>query len=95
MEKDKKQIRGYLLVSGRVQGVAFRYYSQKIAKKLGITGWVRNCMDGKVEIVAEGEEEKVNQFIDWCHKGPKNAIVKKVEYTREKFKGEFLFFNIR
>ena len=63
MNKNDNSIRGHIFVSGRVQGVAFRYYTQKMAQKLVITGWVRNCADGKVEIIAEGDKEKVNQLI--------------------------------
>jgi len=63
MSKDGKKVRAHLLISGRVQGVAFRYYTQDIAQSLEIKGWVRNCWDGKVEIVVEGEEEKVKKLI--------------------------------
>jgi len=65
-EKNTKKVRAHLLISGRVQGVAFRYYTQDIAQSLEIKGWVRNCWDGKVEIVAEGEEEKVKKLISRC-----------------------------
>ena len=68
MEKDSKRVRAHLLISGRVQGVAFRYYTQDIAQKLEINGWVRNCWDGKVEIIAEGEENKVKEIINWCYR---------------------------
>ena len=56
-EKNEKKVRAHLLISGRVQGVAFRYYTIDMAQSLGINGWVKNCCDGKVEIVMEGEEE--------------------------------------
>jgi len=58
MNKDIKKARAHLLISGRVQGVAFRYYTINNAQNLKIKGWIRNCWDGKVEIVMEGEEEK-------------------------------------
>ena len=95
MNKNGKKVRAHLLISGRVQGVAFRYYTQDIAQSLEIEGWVRNCWDGKVEIVVEGEEEKVKKLINWCYKGPGSAIVEKVDIEWEKYRGEFNSFAIR
>jgi len=95
MDKDEKKVRAHLSISGRVQGVAFRYYAQDIAQSLEIKGWVRNCWDGKVEIVMEGEEEKVKELIDWCYQGPGSAIVEKVDIKWEKYGGEFNSFSIR
>ena len=95
MNKDVKKIRAHLLISGRVQGVAFRYYTQDIAQSLGIKGWVRNCWDGKVEIVVEGEEDKVRELVGWCYRGPGNAMVEKVDVEWEEYTGEFNSFFIR
>ena len=95
MDKDEKKVRAHLSISGRVQGVAFRYYAQDIAQSLEIKGWVRNCWNGKVEIVMEGEEEKVEQLINWCYQGPGSAIVEKVGIEWEKYRGEFSTFGIR
>ncbi len=66
-------------VYGRVQGVGFRYYTQKKANELGITGFVKNRPDGSVYIEAEGEEDKLELFIDWCEVGPSWAHVTKLE----------------
>jgi len=95
MSKDGKKVRAHLLISGRVQGVAFRYYTQDIAQSLEIKGWVRNCWDGKVEIVVEGEEEKVKKLISRCYQGPGSAIVEKIDIEWEKYIGEFNSFGIR
>lgn len=95
MEKDGKKVRAHLLISGRVQGVAFRYYAQDIAQSLGVKGWIRNCWDGKVEIVVEGEEEEVEKLINWCYRGPGSAIVEKVDIEWEKHRREFNSFGIR
>lgn len=95
MDKGIKEVRAHLIISGRVQGVAFRYYAQDIAQSLGVKGWIRNCWDGKVEIVVEGEEEEVEKLINWCYRGPGSAIVEKVNIEREKYKGEFNSFGIR
>ncbi len=94
-EKNIKKVRAHLSISGRVQGVVFRCYTQDIAQSLEIKGWVRNCWDGKVEIVMEGEEEKVEQLINWCYRGPRSAIVEKIDIEWEKYKGEFNSFGIR
>lgn len=62
-------------ISGRVQGVWFRASTQEEAKKLDLTGWVRNLQDGRVEVLACGDEEKLSQFYQWLHQGPELAIV--------------------
>ena len=60
----------HIKVYGRVQGVGYRYFVEKHAVQLGISGWVRNCSDGSVEIMAEGDPQNLDVFIDWCKKGP-------------------------
>ena len=95
MNKGIKKVRVHLLISGRVQGVSFRYYAQDIAQSLGVKGWIRNCWDGKVEIVVEGEEEKVKKLISWCYQGPGSAIVEKIDIEWGKYRGEFNSFAIR
>jgi acylphosphatase len=67
-----------ILVNGKVQGVFFRQSSVETAVILGITGTVRNLPDGSVQIVATGPSEKLEQFVNWCHKGPRQATVNKV-----------------
>lgn len=57
-------------VFGRVQGVGFRYYAQKKARELGISGYVKNIPDGSVHIEAEGNDEAVEQYLSWCEDGP-------------------------
>jgi acylphosphatase len=95
MDNDLKKVRAHLLISGRVQGVAFRYYTVTNAQNLGIKGWVRNCWDGKVEVVMEGEEDKVKKLIDWCYQVPRSAIIEKVGVEWEEYKGEINSFSIR
>lgn len=70
-----------LLISGRVQGVYFRYFTQNKAKELGVFGCVRNLDDGRVEVIAEADEATLDAFIRWCHKGPITARVDKVEMS--------------
>ena len=95
MDKGTKVVRAHLIISGRVQGVAFRYYAQDIAQNLGVKGWIRNCWDGKVEIVLEGEGEEVKELVDWCYHGPESAVVEKVDMKWEEYRGEFNSFGIR
>jgi acylphosphatase len=78
-------------VYGHVQGVFFRYTTRKVARKLGLTGIVKNMSDGSVYIEAEGPEDKLQELLQFAKKGPKYAKVEEVEYsfkeTENKFKG--------
>ncbi len=65
-------------VTGRVQGVSFRWYAQEQARRLGVVGWVRNEPDGSVLLHAEGETEAVDALVAWCHDGPGFARVSNV-----------------
>jgi len=87
--------RVHVFISGRVQGVWFRSYTEAEAKKLGVKGWVRNLPDGRVEAVFEGEDSAVDKMVAWCHKGSPYAKVEKVEVIEEPYKGEFTDFKIR
>ena len=88
-----KRIR--IVISGDVQGVLFRTYTVQTAQKLGLVGWVRNNPDGSVEIVAEGEREKLENLISWAKKGPPYAKVEKVQFDWEEATGEFSSFDVR
>lgn len=90
-----KLVRAHVYVSGRVQGVFFRANTRRLALKLGVTGWVRNLPDGRVEAVFEGEEGKVREIVDWCRRGPPGAIVSRIEVYWEPYVGEFRSFTIR
>ncbi|MDD5276573.1 MAG: acylphosphatase [Methylovulum sp.] len=70
-----------VLVSGRVQGVYFRVFTQNKAKHFAIKGSVRNLPDGRVEIIAEAEHLMIEKFIKWCHKGPVTARVDQLEIS--------------
>jgi len=72
-----------VFVSGTVQGVGFRAYTQRVANELGLRGWVRNLPDGRVEILVEGDEEVLCLFIKEVWKGPKLASVERIELLRE------------
>lgn len=68
-----------ITVFGRVQGVGFRYYTQKKALELKLNGFVRNKPNGSVYIEAEGNSKNVDEFVDWCSHGPEWARVDKME----------------
>lgn len=65
-------------VTGRVQGVSFRWYTEQRARELGVTGWVRNEPDGSVALHAEGADEAVDALVEWCRTGPALARVRDV-----------------
>ncbi|KPU63397.1 acylphosphatase [Thermococcus sp. MV5] len=81
-------VRAHLRIYGRVQGVGFRWSMQREARKLGVSGWVRNLPNGSVEAVIEGERERVEALIGWAHQGPSWARVTRVEVSWETPKGE-------
>lgn len=87
-------IRVQLRISGRVQGVGFRWATQDEAERRGLTGWVRNADDGAVEAVAEGDEAAVEGFVTWCRSGPPGARVDQVRERRGGALGEFQKFRI-
>ena len=75
--------RYHLWISGRVQGVFYRATCRQVAEELGISGWVRNLPDGRVEAVAEGPSDAMEKFLEWCHQGPPMANVEHVEVQEE------------
>lgn len=68
-------------VTGRVQGVFFRVSTRNKALELGVTGTVRNEPDGSVAIEAEAKAAALDRFVEWCRKGPANAVVKRLDVT--------------
>ncbi len=85
-------IRRRVLVSGRVQGVGFRDTCQRVAAERGVTGWVRNLGDGRVEAVFEGAAEQVDEMVAWAQHGPRTASVADIAVQTEPAEGltEFL-----
>ncbi len=81
-------------VRGRVTGVYFRAATQREARRLGISGWVRNRNDASVEILAEGEEDSVKELVSWAHHGPSAARVESVDVRYRSYTGEHPDFRI-
>lgn len=88
-------IRRRALVSGRVQGVCFRAYTRDAALRIGLTGWVRNLPDGRVEALFEGAPEKVKELIDWLHRGSPGSRVERVEIFEEPHRGDLTDFDVK
>ncbi len=93
-QNQSKQLRAHLFISGRVQGVSFRWNTQYQAQTLELTGWVRNTWDGRVEAVFEGEEAAVHKMVKWCRHGARPARVDNVEINYGQPTGEFRSFRI-
>jgi acylphosphatase len=87
--------RAHVVVTGRVQGVYYRYATREEAVMRGVKGWIRNLKDGRVEAVFEGEKSKVEEVIDFCHYGPSAAKVSSMEVTWDEYTGEFKGLSIR
>lgn len=68
-------------VSGRVQGVGFRYSTRNKARELGLRGWVRNLPDGSVRIAVQGDQESCHAFLAWCRSNPGYSWVEKIDHT--------------
>lgn len=87
-------MQAHIFVSGYVQGVWYRKFVKKNALNLGITGWARNLPDNRVEAVIQGKEDKIDELIALCKKGPPFAEVKNVQVEWEESKEEFKDFSI-
>lgn len=88
------KIRAKVIVEGRVQGVFFRDSTRRKARELQVEGFVRNLYDGRVEAVLEGDENMVNEVIDFMKEGPEYAHVSKAEVSYHDYRGEFGDFYI-
>ena len=86
----KKRVQA--IVSGRVQGVGYRYFAMHVAEKLGVVGTVRNITEGRVETVAEGDEETLSHFLAELRKGPIKAEVTGLSTAWDDANGEFSRF---
>ncbi len=89
------RIRAHVIISGRVQGVFFRAETQAMALQEGLSGWVRNLPDGRVEAVFEGENETVDRAIAWCRHGPRLARVDDIDVRWEDEISECRGFEVR
>lgn len=89
------RVRAHVFVEGRVQGVFYRDSARRRAQELGLTGWVRNLPDGRVEAVLEGDESAVAAALAYLREGPPHAQVRDLEVVNEPYTGEFSDFRVR
>jgi len=92
MREDLVRVR--VFIGGRVQGVAYRFFAEKYAARLDITGWVRNLPDGRVEVLAEGTNAHIEAFLTRLRDGPGLARIDTFEVLREPATGEFRDFRV-
>lgn len=86
--------RAHVFFEGRVQGVGFRYTTEKLALEIGLTGWVKNMPDGRVEVLCEGSRAQVEALIQGLKSGPLGAYIRKVACDWQKPTGEFSDFSV-
>ncbi|MFC1808297.1 acylphosphatase [Candidatus Omnitrophota bacterium] len=86
--------RAHIYFDGRVQGVGFRFTAEYIAREMNVVGWAKNLPDGRVEVVAEGEQDSLNEFIDRIKTRMKRYISDEI-LDWEEYKGEFNSFGMR
>lgn len=84
-----------IIVSGRVQGVGFRYFALHKAQELAITGWVKNRVDGSVKIVAQGDEPTLKTYVDYLRLGPTLSRVDKITIYRSDITTVFDNFSVK
>lgn len=95
MKNINGKVGAHILVSGRVQGVAFRYYARNIASQLGVGGWIKNLPDGKVELLVEGSKNSVEEMVEWCKRGPRMAEVEDIEVDWLPYSGKYNEFQLK
>ena len=85
---EKEIVRAHCFISGRVQGVFYRYMAAEEARTRSLAGWARNLADGRVEAVFEGPRDRVSSMIAWCHEGPPMAHVERVDVAFQDVRNE-------
>ena len=84
-----------LNITGRVQGVGYRYFAAQKANEMGITGWVKNAVDGSVIVVAQGIEEEIKTFIDYLYIGPTRSRVDQISKVKFNTLSDFNNFSVK
>lgn len=84
-----------ILISGRVQGVGFRYFTESLADKYPVNGYVKNTLDNRVEVVCQGETEDIDQFINELRKGPAFSVITDVNIEELKTDRDYNSFEIK
>ena len=93
--ENKDHERAHVYVSGEVQGVFFRDSTRQKAQQLGLSGWVKNLPDGRVEALLEGPSQKVREMVHWCEQGPPHAVVENVDVQFDTAREDLSGFEVR
>lgn len=93
--EENQHSRIHVIIQGRVQGVGFRFFVQKNAKRLSLTGWTRNKLNQSVEVVAEGSPSNLEEFLKELQQGPVSSEVTNINTDWGNYSGEFKRFRIR
>jgi len=92
--EENRKIACKINIEGRVQGVGFRYSAIKAARRYNVAGWVKNEYDGSVSLFCEGEQSRVDMFIEWCKQGPPSAHIVNVDVQSLSYTGKYNSFSV-
>ena len=89
-----KEIR-HIRIHGKVQGVGYRFYATRVARRLGLKGWIQNLRDSSVEAMVEGEPDKIDEWITEIKEGPRYAEVVRIDQERRDGAGPLADFDVK
>lgn len=90
-----RKVAAEIYVSGRVQGVGYRFFTERVAQELHITGWSMNLPDGRVKLEIEGGEDEAGRFVEELKEGPRMAVITDVSVTWKPYQGKYSNFFIK
>jgi acylphosphatase len=90
-----KQVRVRILIEGRLQGANFRLNTQSRAHQLGLFGFIRNLSDGRIEIEAQGDEDKVEEMLSWCQEEPHSSQIRSILFRHDEPINRYSDFEVR
>lgn len=82
-------------IHGKVQGVGFRFFATRVARRLGLKGWIQNLRDGAVEAVVEGEDKAIDEWLEELREGPRYAEVSRIDQEKRDFTGQHGDFDVK
>jgi acylphosphatase len=82
-------------IHGKVQGVGYRFFATRVARRLGLKGWIQNTRDGSVEAAVEGDSDAIDRWLEELREGPRYAEVTRIDQERREFKGQFGDFDVK
>jgi acylphosphatase len=89
--KETRQLR----IHGKVQGVGFRFFATRVARRLGLKGWIQNLRDGSVQAIVEGEADAINEWIEEIREGPRYAEITRVDQEKKDYSGQYGDFDVK